>query len=1025
MVSVSIQLEGVVIKKRIFIVIFIFLSLSQVYASGKKDVTLEEIDLLIEKKELNEAVDKLDEYIKYNPLDFDNAQKRVEFILKIRENYKKTADKLVEFQEYLKENPAENTPENNKIILDYISELENMENNQNVQQKKFILDLKSAALFIYCNSVFENLMASGVQLLGEKKYVEAAQIYTEGFSLYRDEFYDSGYAKEVVNNVDSYLETINSDLNAYKNLQSSLLDAFAQYNAALDEGNLTGAAAIYPQVVSQIEKLAKIRNDTAIAGMYFKSSFEDLKSKESSDITDSSFLPFAYRFVLGKDSDTSTGILAAIDAQWKTLVEESKSHMYTALQKKYATIANSISNETLEQTAAVIPSINTGFLELSDAISLATNLNLLYLNFNESPRGYTVDAYPVYTNNLIYANDLDNACSDLLNTVVTFLTETNTYQSLSVPDDVPTSFRNPDDTYVAGNLAYLLGLQNVLTESETIFSAITEKRTIQNETGTIVIGEIPWDTLYSSLNGLQTTIRSELKRMEFSAWEELANYIQTGCDEISASYSEIYNNAIGLINEPLDITVLSRPDTALEILTEAVASANTDLSLLKTKRSLLYTDSEDVTTLIREQTQRADAGIATLERFITDAPLQINLARERISLAQRAQNEADLRYSQVITYLNNNDFDKARESLARSREKYSESLLYLDSDALREESDLKLQEIGERITKAENEMVVRTVRLLQTQAKDAYYQGNFEEAEAKLVEARSTWAITNVDADSEIENLLALVKTAISMKTGRVIYPTDPLYPEMSQILNIANQYYNEGYDLIKEGNREKSLEVLQNAKLKLQELQLVYPLNQQASLLTLRIDKLINPDEFDDYFEQKYKVAKTNFLNNNDRQQSYIDLLDLYEINPSYPGLKEDIYNAEITLGIRVLPPDRTAINKSKNLTKEAETLYNNNRNDEIVLNQALAKLNEAIELDGDNNDAIILKDRINTALGGQAVAVLPAAQQVIYQQAIQELQKGNVLQAAALVTELWNDPDMRRSPDVIDLKNKVDSQL
>ena len=81
------------------------------------------------------------------------------------------------------------------------------------------------------------------------------------------------------------------------------------------------------------------------------------------------------------------------------------------------------------------------------------------------------------------------------------------------------------------------------------------------------------------------------------------------------------------------------------------------------------------------------------------------------------------------------------------------------------------------------------------------------------------------------------------MKTGRVIPPTAPLYPEMSQMLSIAHQYFDSGSAKIKKGQKAEGVELLEQAKKKLQEVQLVYPLNQEASLLTLRIDQLIDPD--------------------------------------------------------------------------------------------------------------------------------------------------------------------------------------
>jgi hypothetical protein len=1002
----------------IFVLIF-----APIYASGKKDITLAEIDELIENKDLNEAVDKLDDYIKYNPEDFDNAQKRVEQILKTREYYKEVADELVEFQEYLKANPLENTPENNKKILDYIAELQSMENNQNPQQLKFIAQLKDAAQFIYCNSVFEQIMEAGISLNEEKKYTEAARKYTEGFTLYRDDFYTSGYDKKVVTNVDNFLNKINSDLSEYENLQAQIQDVFNRYIQALDEGSFSKAEKIYSEIDSIISKIALIRNNTAKSGMYLKNSFEEKKAANDGYINDSSFLPFAYRFILGKDSDTRTGILAAIDTQWETLINDSKTHFTAALEKKYTEIASQIPSSSLSKTSETSETIKSQLANVSEIISMGKKLNLLYLKFNEAPRGFTSDSFPVYTNALVYGDVLKEQSLKLLEISNNVTAETKIFSVLSAPKDATAFLRNTENAYTVAVLQYLSKLSEFKNSSQGSFSIVAENRQLQDDT--TLVKQMPWENMYICLDTLNATIQTYTSDKTVATWTELASVIANGSTEIANSYTDVINKATAFINEPLSTDVPSYPDKALDMLNATSESSQTDLALLQEKVQLLKTAPQDALFAISEPIKIAENGVTGLTAFSKTKAVKIALATQRINKAELSQNEAELRLAQANNYMNTEEFDRARDSLQRAREKFSESLLYKDSDVLRTSSDTRLQSLGSEITRLENEQVVRLVRSLKTKAKDAYYQGNFEVAENILVEARSKWSTTNVDTDSEIEDLMALVNTAISMKTGRVIYPTDPLYSEMSQILNIANQYYTVGYDLIKKGERTEALSVLEKAKTKLRDLQIVYPLNQQASLLTLRIDKLVNPESFDEFFKQKYEAAKTDYQNSAKQQQAYIDLLDLYEINPSYPGLKEFIYKVEIALGIRIPPPNRVAIANSLRLTSEAQSLYDKNRTDEIVLNQALVKLDEAIKLDGDNEKAAILKDRINTALGGQAIVVLPAAQQAIYQQAIQALQKGNLIEAAAFVAKLWEDPNMRRSPDVIDLKNKVDSQL
>lgn len=56
--------------------------------------------------------------------------------------------------------------------------------------------------------------------------------------------------------------------------------------------------------------------------------------------------------------------------------------------------------------------------------------------------------------------------------------------------------------------------------------------------------------------------------------------------------------------------------------------------------------------------------------------------------------------------------------------------------------------------------------------------------------------------------------------------------------------------------------------------------------------------------------------------------------------------------------------------------------------------------------------------AMGGAAVIVLSAADEAKYQQAVSELQKGNKVIAAALVEQLMQSPNAKRSAKVRELK-------
>ena len=81
-----------------------------------------------------------------------------------------------------------------------------------------------------------------------------------------------------------------------------------------------------------------------------------------------------------------------------------------------------------------------------------------------------------------------------------------------------------------------------------------------------------------------------------------------------------------------------------------------------------------------------------------------------------------------------------------------------------------------------------------------------------LTQAKARWAVTNVEEDNEIISFMAIVERARKMTTGRKLQKSDPLHTEMSQILSIANQYYNQGERLISKGKKAEGLSYLEEA---------------------------------------------------------------------------------------------------------------------------------------------------------------------------------------------------------------------
>jgi len=281
--------------------------------------------------------------------------------------------------------------------------------------------------------------------------------------------------------------------------------------------------------------------------------------------------------------------------------------------------------------------------------------------------------------------------------------------------------------------------------------------------------------------------------------------------------------------------------------------------------------------------------------------------------------------------------------------------------------------------------------------------------------------VTHIDEpEPEVEYWLRLVQTALSIKTGRNIPQTAPLYPEMSQLLSLAKKYFQEGKTALEKRDKVSALQSFDEAKKKIQEVKVVFPLNQDARVLELRINQLSDPDAFNREFARLVSAARTKIDARKDLETVYSDLLDLEAIDPKYTGLKALIERLEILLGLRLPPPDPKALAEARALAAAAQKTFDSREVSRFPT--AVAQLNRALELDPNNENASRLKDRILTYVGGTATLVLPSAGETIFNEAVAFFQNGDYLSARIRLTRLYESyPQARKVQKASDLDARL----
>jgi hypothetical protein len=1001
-----------IIKRFAFLTIFILSLLALPPIASAEDLSLREIDALIKQTDYDNALEALSSYMKKFPDDLDAAQRRVDSIMNARAYYTRLANDLLDVME--------KEPENAEKKLAIIKELESLEKHPTQEHLAFIKQAKSAAEFTYYRAQFRRILEEGAKNARGQKYADAIAVIQSGYYMYRDEFYDENPAA-LQNAVTQIARDLDAATQNYLAARSDWNDAYKNFIQAVESGGWQNASRAWQNFQARMQSFAASYNRVVEIGGRFDQAFAQLK-RQKPDLTEASYLPFMTRFTLGISSIENSGVLGALDCEWNFMLDNCKGALGKAVNQKF---------DEYSKSAPLQRALETSYApdqaRLADADNFASlALDLGALNGLRKDRAGEAlgEGSPLYASSMRSAKSLvENTNSSVAN-LTDYREALSRFSALQVPENSLDSART-DDSYAKELLFVLRALDQTERKaaanlSESWFlsykTAAEERRASDKKTQDIkfVDKTLDFKSALDYYQGLNELVKNSSAALSQSAWKSLSDHSGKAADMLLGNYQDLYAEAESLLQNHYPEQAVNK----VRSVRDTLASDKNVLSLMKSR--LQGNPRQDPLVI-----QKIDSSISSLDQWSRQGVEIDAKARQELVMAQSSKNQADEIFRRAESNYRADRFSAARSDLQRARELYNESLSHQESDSLRQSSDKALADLGQRINESENKLIVAEVRALKTRAKNDYYAGDFESAESLLNRAESRWAVTNVEEDEEIKNLKLLVQNALSMKTGREIKPTAPLYPEMSQILSNAHQFFDQGEALIKAGKREEALAILADAKKKLQELQMVYPLNQEAALLTLRIDELVDPKQFNESFSRRVQAARQNVKVPATQQQGYSDLLDLAQIRPGYPGLSKLIYDVEIELGIRQKPVDQSALRRSNSLTQEAQRLYSSAKGNEEILRQALARLDQAIALNPNNDGAIMLKDRIQIAVGGKAAVVLSSADEARYNQAIQELRNNNVLGAYTIVEGLLQTPANRRSSKILDLQKQVQARM
>lgn len=894
------------------------------------------------------------------------------------------------------------------------------------------------------HSQVDEILQNASKLSQNEQYSQAIDyILTKSF-IFQEEF--SSYLDDSVYTI---LQNIKKQSEFF--VESNFMNRFSinliRFTNSVDNDNFIDAQRNFKTVTSNFNDYAKNRNSIL---------------KEIQNLQDNQKInPFIYDFVLGKEKIHDSGIIEILDLQWNSLIQKMNSSVFSSV----TSFANSYLFLLKDNSILAKDKVSKGdfyIQKIKDYTFLENDILALYDFLTETNQKKVNNPFYEF---FILTEYINNLCEQ----------SQNVYSSEAQLDSIKNEIIS-----IMKNVQSSSNSENLVSK---MFDLCLSAKSLVGEKSERELENFEWAREYNYLSykpfkdlsenySAQVEKVFEISNSVFNnVWEQISNENKSQVDRMIFTIQKYNQNAKNYYDgfpEKLDLeiqkTIFNDVEKAADydfssLLLEYIKNDEVQNQILYKYASLSYNVStfsknnaedfiktatrlkNDINKYYNEFPQwKNDLQISnyandcisylseqikTLNSLKNEAIKIENLSKEESFQSQVEKNEGDIRFSEAENALKNKNFSLARKKLQDSLSKYEKSLQLSDDEQFRISCDEKIKNLGEEINRLENEIVVRDVRLLKNKATNSYLSGDFDEAEKYLNQAKIRWSVTNAEDDEEILSLLNYVNIAISMQTGREIKTSAPQYPEMSQLLNIATQYFESGAKKYNDGNINSGNKDFDRAIQCIQKVQLVYPLSQEASVLNLKINQLKNPQKFEEEFAQNIKAAQEMCKDSKTLKQGYSILLDYYAINPNYKGLKDIIYQVEIEIGIRQKPIDNSSKKKANDLFLNAKKQFQNANENLEKLQKALELVDEALLLNPNYEDAKILKDNIIIKMGGTASSSLSMDDERLYNQSIRYLQNNNIIGANQILLQLLKKPQNQYSKKIKELKAKIDARI
>lgn len=974
------------------------------HAAGNQEDPIRQARELISENRINDAILLLEQTVREDPERIQEAEALMRTIREIRGEYNVLFEQLI--------NNLVNNPDDIDRTLQIIDQMEALDEFPNQRVVEQVEDARIVAQLAFDRNLLNRRMDEARNLLAAGEYIAALNVYAELQGLQRDRFEQRGYGdifvntvNEAVGTMETVVQQVAGVLPPYRQAGTAILDQARRDVLLLSEDELLSFFSEAEQMAQLVLESDAVSQDIAVVRSQVALQFPD-------DPTDW-YLNFQDFLARGRPEFRN---------------EEG---IYVAVRDAYRETIGQLSAAGREQTASLLQRAEAA-LDAGDYQGAEGSFTTAVQTAQLWERAVTVEVGDFA---------IDPPLADLV--------------ERRGAETVAEVVEARGASLVAESLVDLSAVLAPFVDASidreaSLFSLQSQIAAAESAVNTFEAGQADLELALQPVLGLPPVTRSEELRERIATgrtrWEAAVNRAMDRERELAVAISRTRTDGIdetivaqeqrlpdlaqlndGVEQQDPEDPELQRiarfPDDALAGYQDVLAQLNDAEESVATASEELEDENTYVIEApsVQNELQRLDQLAAQLTGLRSRAEAGAATARNLIAQAESREDEARNRIADTRAAISAFQVDAARNNYQAAREAFLESLELREDPGLRADSDALIQQVGAELQELENVIVVRRVRELITQADELYNQDNYVAARDTLLAAQATWEQTNVDPNPEVERLLTLVTAALSLEEGRQLAITDPLYPILGNYLSIAREDFNAGQRLFRQGDVTRANIRFDRAIENLRNIRDVRPLNWDARILELRIAQIRNPDDFDEIFATRYEQA-VGRLDEVGPLEVYSELEVLAEINPDYPGIQQQLFQLEIALNLRENPVDAARVRQAATLYNRAASLAQGTRDQATV---AVSLLEDAVDLNPDNNQAKFLLDQLRIRLGGQATVALSTADEEQYRRAETLFSQGQVLQALQITERLLAASGNQNYPPLVDLRRRIALRL